>query len=223
VINAARTRQAASNGDFDNCWISYQTWDDPLWPALVKIHANMVRVDNNGFLQAQDVQTKQMHQINPKDLLHVETYRSTPEDLGLDEDTMLRLAACGWSPQDLATAWTQILNAYRRPSVPNLDTESKVWFNRGTERGKAPRRKETQMNRIDQVALDIIDAIGNEGGEFEREPGQVLHGLAEATGHDYKEVSLGVLYLERMEMVEVDRYDAPEAHRANRLVRVRLI
>lgn len=79
------------------------------------------------------------------------------------------------------------------------------------------------MNRIDQVALDVIDAIGDEGGEFEREPGHVLLDLAEATGHEYKSVSLAVLYLERMGMVEVDRYDEPQARRANRLVRIRLI
>ena len=78
------------------------------------------------------------------------------------------------------------------------------------------------MNKIDQVALDIIDAIGAEGGEFARDPGQVLLDLSAVTGHEYKSVSLAVLYLERMDMVEVDRYDAPEAHRANRLVRIRL-
>lgn len=104
-----------------------------------------------------------------------------------------------------------------------LDTESQVWFNGGTEGEAPPREKETTMTKIDQVALDVIDALLREDGDFERDPGQVLFGLAEATGHEYKAVSLAVLYLESMGFVDVERRDSPEAHKANRLIRIRLL
>jgi hypothetical protein len=110
-----------------------------------------------------------------------------------------------------------------RPIEEVLDTESRVCFTGGTEGEAPPREKETNMTQIDQVALDLIDALLREDGEFERDPGQVLYGLAEATGHDYKACSLGVLYLESMGFVEVERRDAPEAHKANRLIRIRLV
>lgn len=155
---------------------------------------------------------------------------------GLDADSLARLAALGWSAKEVADAWTQIANAWGWSPITTppgyteslrrdlgLDTESGVWFNGGTEGRPTPREKETNMTKIDQVALDVIDALLREDGDFERDPGQVLFGLAEATGHDYKACSLAVLYLETMGFVEVERRDAPEAHKANRLIKIRLL
>jgi hypothetical protein len=78
------------------------------------------------------------------------------------------------------------------------------------------------VSKLEDAALDVIDAVLAEGGSFERDAGDVLKDLADATDRPYKTVSLAVLYLEREGLAEVERWGAPESHRANKLVRVTL-
>lgn len=135
--------------------------------------------------------------------------------------TAPRVARFYTTSGDYSLVLSQILSLSVEDEV--LDTRGGVWFTGVTEEAKAAPGKETTMTKIDQVALDVIDAILAEDGTFTREAGQVLHGLADSTGHDYKAISLAVLYLEQAGFVSVDRQDHPEAHRANRLVGIRLI
>lgn len=79
------------------------------------------------------------------------------------------------------------------------------------------------MANIDDAALEVLDCLVSHKGRIERDPGEVLFYIAEATGLGYHKVSMVVLHLERLGFVRVERKDAPEAHKANRLCAVELI
>lgn len=97
-----------------------------------------------------------------------------------------------------------------------LDSEARLWFDGGMTESK----KDTTY--LAAVMDDILDVLILEEGPFVREPGQVLRAMAEITGHDYFTVSHAVLRLERIGLVEVERWSHREAQRANKLVSIRL-
>lgn len=81
---------------------------------------------------------------------------------------------------------------------------------------------QTQPQRgIEEAALLILDVIIEHHGHFDRgEPGEVLGNLAAEAGVPYKVASMAVLYLERIELVAVERLTHPTHARANRIVAV---
>lgn len=79
------------------------------------------------------------------------------------------------------------------------------------------------MSQVDQVAVDVLEHVIANDGEVTGEAGTVLKAIAEATGNEYKAVSVAVLYLERMGFVQVARKDEPESRRANRIEGVYLV
>ena len=77
---------------------------------------------------------------------------------------------------------------------------------------------------FDQAADRVLDVILEHGGTFDiGDPGEVLGNLATEAEVPYKELSLVVLRLERMEWVHVERLDTPEARRANRIISISVL
>lgn len=78
--------------------------------------------------------------------------------------------------------------------------------------------------KIDDVASALLDHVVESGGVVEdrTESGQLIKGMAEATGVTYGQCAVAVRYLEDIGFLRVERYSHNVSSQHNFVVRVEL-
>lgn len=79
------------------------------------------------------------------------------------------------------------------------------------------------MASLDEVMNAVLDEVIAQGGHIATEPGQLIKQVAGAIECDYFATATAIQRLESIGFLTVERWSRPEAHRANKLVRIELV